>query len=155
MIAVLQRVSSASVHVGQEETGRIGTGLMILLGVMGSDEKQDAEYLAEKIARFRIFPDDEEKMNRDILEIKGRCLVVSQFTLCADWLRGRRPGFTKAASPEKGEEFYDYFCQRLRLAGVPVETGKFGAMMSVSLINEGPVTFVLDSQKKFLPDINK
>ncbi|MGC9513316.1 MAG: D-aminoacyl-tRNA deacylase [Fidelibacterota bacterium] len=155
MIAVLQRVSRASVRIGGEETGRIGTGLMILLGVMADDQKQDADYLAEKISRFRIFGDEENRMNRDILEIGGACLVVSQFTLCADWLKGRRPGFTKAASPEKGEELYEYFCERLRLSGIPVETGRFGAMMSVALVNEGPVTFILDSEKKFQRHINK
>ncbi|HBY18410.1 MAG TPA: D-tyrosyl-tRNA(Tyr) deacylase [Candidatus Marinimicrobia bacterium] len=155
MIAVLQRVSKASVSVGGEEIGRIGTGLMILLGVMADDQKRDADYLAEKISRFRIFADEEERMNRDILEIEGACLVVSQFTLCADWLKGRRPGFTQAASPEKGEELYEYFCECLRLAGIPVKTGRFGTMMSVSLVNEGPVTFVLDSEKKFLRHINK
>jgi len=155
MIAVLQRVSSASVTVDREEKGRIGTGLMILLGVMAEDQKRDADYLAEKISRFRIFADDENRMNRDILEIRGACLVVSQFTLCADWLKGRRPGFTKAAPPEKGEELYEYFCERLRMTGIPVKTGCFGAMMSVSLVNEGPVTFILDSERKFQPRINK
>ncbi|BFN38223.1 D-aminoacyl-tRNA deacylase [Fidelibacter multiformis] len=155
MIAVLQRVSRASVRIGGEETGRIGTGLMILLGVVADDQKQDADYLAEKISRFRIFGDEENRMNRDILEIGGACLVVSQFTLCADWLKGRRPGFTKAAPPEKGEELYEYFCERLRRSGIPVETGRFGAMMSVALVNEGPVTFILDSEKKFQRHINK
>jgi len=155
MIAVLQRVSRASVRIGGEETGRIGTGLMILLGVVADDQKQDADYLAEKISRFRIFGDEENRMNRDILEIGGACLVVSQFTLCADWLKGRRPGFTKAAPHEKGEELYEYFCERLRRSGIPVETGRFGAMMSVALVNEGPVTFILDSEKKFQRHINK
>ncbi|MDK2976493.1 MAG: D-aminoacyl-tRNA deacylase [Candidatus Marinimicrobia bacterium] len=155
MIAVLQRVSKASVTVGGEEIGQIGTGLMILLGVVADDQTRDADYLAEKISRFRIFGDEENQMNRDILEIGGACLVVSQFTLCADWLKGRRPGFTKAAPPEKGEELYKYFCEQLRRTGVPVETGRFGAMMSVSLVNEGPVTFVLDSKKKFHRHPNK
>lgn len=141
--------------VDGKEAGRVGHGLMILLGVMGTDEQKDVDFLVEKIVRFRIFADDEKKMNRDILETKGQCLVVSQFTLCADWLRGRRPGFTRAADPEKGEALYHYFCHQLHLAGVHVETGQFGAMMDVSLTNDGPVTFVLDSQLRFPPGINK
>ncbi|MDD3806681.1 MAG: D-aminoacyl-tRNA deacylase [Candidatus Marinimicrobia bacterium] len=148
MIAVIQRVSNASVKIANEKISQINTGLVILLGVMETDEAQDVVYLADKIAHFRIFPDEEDKMNRDILEIQGECLVISQFTLCANWLKGRRPSFTKAASPEKGEKFYTFFCKELHQAGISVKTGYFGAKMSVSLVNEGPVTFILDSQKK-------
>jgi D-tyrosyl-tRNA(Tyr) deacylase len=155
MIALLQRVKNSRVTVDGTEAGHIDLGLLILLGVMETDDEKDADFLAEKISCFRIFPDENEKMNLDIRQAGGKCLVVSQFTLCADWIRGRRPGFTAAAHPEKGETLYEYFCQRLRLNGIGVETGIFGAMMDVTLTNYGPVTFILDSNKKYPKNINK
>lgn len=155
MIALLQRVKNAHVTVDGKETGSIEKGLLILLGVMDTDEERDADFLAEKISGFRIFLDDNDKMNLDILQTGGKCLVVSQFTLCADWIRGRRPGFTAAAHPEKGETLYEYFCHQLSHKGIGVETGVFGAMMDVTLTNNGPVTFILDSDKKYPKNINK
>jgi D-tyrosyl-tRNA(Tyr) deacylase len=148
MIAVLQRVTSGRVTVDGTEVGSIGAGLVIFLGVMAEDEEADGEFLAQKIAGFRIFNDDEKKMNRSIQEVGGEALVVSQFTLCADWRKGRRPSFVHAAPPEKGEKLYLDFVQRLREQDVHVATGVFGAMMEVELVNDGPVTFVLDSKQK-------
>ncbi len=148
MIAVLQRVSSGSVTVDGTDVGTIGVGLVVFLGVMAEDEEADSEFLAQKIAGFRIFNDDQKKMNRSILEIKGEALVVSQFTLCANWRKGRRPSFVHAAPPEKGERLYLNFVRQLQARGLSVATGVFGAMMEVKLVNDGPVTFVLDSQQK-------
>lgn len=148
MIAVLQRVKESSVTVEGQRIAEIGAGLMILLGVFESDTEADADFLAAKSSVLRIFSDESGKMNRSILESGGSALVVSQFTLCGDWLKGRRPSFSKAASPEKGEKLYRYFCQQLEKAGIAVQTGRFGAMMDVALINDGPVTFVLDSKLK-------
>ncbi len=147
MIAVIQRVRQAKVTVSGKTAGKIGAGLCILLGVAVGDTNSDADFLADKIAGLRIFSDKNGKMNVSLKDISGSALVVSQFTLCGDWRKGRRPGFTKAAAPDDGERLYRYFCGQLQGLGIPVETGKFGAMMDVSLINEGPVTFVLDSQK--------
>lgn len=148
MIAVLQRVTSGRVTVDGAVVGSIGSGLVIFLGVMAEDEETDGEFLAQKIAGFRIFNDDEKKMNRSIQEVNGEALVVSQFTLCADWRKGRRPSFVHAAPPEKGEKLYLDFVRRLQEQGVSVATGVFGAMMEVELVNDGPVTFVLDSKQK-------
>ena len=148
MIAVIQRVSKADVKIDGRESGRIGRGLMILLGVARGDVEPDADFLADKIAGLRIFSDNEGKMNISLKDSGGSALVVSQFTLCGDWRKGRRPGFSGAASPEEGERLYNYFCRVLQETGIPVETGEFGAMMDVSLVNEGPVTFVLDSKQK-------
>ena len=148
MIAVLQRVTSGRVTVDGTEVGSIGAGLVIFLGVMAEDGEGDGEFLAQKIAGFRIFNDDERKMNRSIQEVDGEALVVSQFTLCADWRKGRRPSFVRAAPPEKGEKLYLDFVQQLKRHGIPVATGVFGAMMEVELVNDGPVTFVLDSKQK-------
>ncbi|NOZ74291.1 MAG: D-tyrosyl-tRNA(Tyr) deacylase [FCB group bacterium] len=147
MIAVIQRVSRAGVSVEGTVIGSINTGLVILLGVMDTDRDTDGKFLAEKIAHFRIFNDDQGKMNRSILDVKGSALVVSQFTLCGDWRKGRRPSFVHAATPELGKTLYQVFMDELRSQGVPVQQGQFGAMMDVELINDGPVTFVLDSQK--------
>ncbi|MBW6457693.1 MAG: D-tyrosyl-tRNA(Tyr) deacylase [FCB group bacterium] len=147
MIAVIQRVKQADVRIGERITGTIADGLCILLGIAKEDNEKDADFLADKITGLRIFPDDRDKMNRSLKDIGGAALVVSQFTLCGDWRKGRRPGFTNAAVPEEGERLYMYFCDCLRGMSVPVETGEFGAMMNVSLINTGPVTFVLDSKK--------
>ena len=148
MIAVLQRASAGRVNVGGRVTGEIGTGLVILLGVAQGDTEADAEFLADRIAGFRIFNDAEEKMNRSIRDVAGSALVISQFTLTGDWRKGRRPSFTSAAPPEEGERLYNYFCEQLRALEVPVQTGEFGAMMDVQLTNDGPVTFVMDSQNR-------
>ena len=148
MIAVLQRVSAGSVTVDDTITGAIETGLVILLGVAEDDTNADADWLAEKTAGLRIFEDEAGKMNRSILEVGGSALVISQFTLLADYRKGRRPSFIHAADPAKGEHLYDYFMARLDKLGVPIQKGHFGAMMSVDIRNEGPVTLVLDSRVK-------
>ncbi len=147
MVAVLQRASEGKVTVGDRVTGEIGRGLVILLGVKKGDTEGDADFLADKAAGFRIFSDENGKMNLSIRDVSGEALVISQFTLCGDWRKGRRPGFDKAAPPEEGKRLYEYFCEQLRKLEVPVETGEFGAMMDVSLVNEGPVTFVMDSRE--------
>jgi len=148
MIAVLQRASEGKVTVEDRITGKIGTGLVILLGVAQSDSEKDADFLADRIVGFRIFNDEEGKMNLSIRDVNGAALVVSQFTLAGDWRKGRRPSFTSAATPEEGKRLYEYFCRKLRQLEVPVQTGEFGAMMDVSLVNDGPVTFVMDSRKE-------
>ncbi|HHX74955.1 MAG TPA: D-tyrosyl-tRNA(Tyr) deacylase [Firmicutes bacterium] len=145
MRAVLQRVTAARVTVGEEETGSIGQGLLILLGVHADDTEADLQYLVEKCANLRIFPDTAGKLNLSLLDIGGSALVVSQFTLYADTRRGRRPGFTGAAGPKQAEQLYEEFCARLRALKIPVATGRFGAYMAVSLVNDGPVTIILDS----------
>ncbi len=143
MRAVLQRVSRASVTVEGKVTGEIGPGLMILICAMEGDTDAKADQLAAKIAKMRIFKDEAGKMNLSIRDIGGAALVVSQFTLAAD-LRGNRPGFSTAAKPDEGKRLYDYFSDRLRAEGVPVENGIFGADMDVSLNNDGPVTIWMD-----------
>ncbi len=148
MIAVIQRVYRADVTIEGRTSGCIDAGLVILLGVAVGDDETDADFLVDKISGLRIFSDDEGKMNISIKDISGSALVVSQFTLCGDWRKGRRPSFTNAARPDEGERLYEYFCKVLKVSGVPVETGEFGAMMDVSLVNNGPVTFVLDSKQK-------
>ena len=148
MIAVLQRASAGRVTVKDRVTGEIGTGLVILLGVAQGDTEADANFLADRIAGFRIFNDAEEKMNRSIRDVAGSVLVISQFTLAGDWRKGRRPSFTSAAPPEEGERLYNYFCDQLRALEIPVQTGEFGAMMEVQLTNDGPVTFVMDSRDR-------
>jgi len=144
MIAVLQRAKNASVRVDGEVTGRIDAGLVILLGVCNQDSEKDADYLAGKISGLRIFEDETGKMNLSVKEVGGGALVISQFTLCGDWRKGRRPSFTGAAAPEIAERLYRYFMERLQREEVPVQSGIFGAMMEVQLINNGPVTFVLE-----------
>ena len=146
MVTVLQRASEGKVTVDGRITGEIGTGLVILLGVTQEDKEKDADFLADRIAGFRIFNDEEGKMNLSIRDVGGVALVISQFTLAGNWRKGRRPSFTSAAPPEEGERLYEYFCEQLRKLEVPVETGEFGAMMDVSLVNDGPVTFVMDSR---------
>lgn len=143
MRAVLQRVSRASVTVEGRVTGEIGPGLMILICAMEGDTDAQADQLAAKIAKMRIFKDDAGKMNLSIRDIGGAALVVSQFTLAAD-LRGNRPGFSTAAKPDEGKRLYEYFSDRLRAEGLPVENGIFGADMDVSLNNDGPVTIWMD-----------
>jgi D-tyrosyl-tRNA(Tyr) deacylase len=149
MRAVVQRVSRAKVSVADEVTGEIGVGLMILLGVGKKDTSAVAAALAEKAANLRIFEDENEKMNRSLLDVKGAALVVSQFTLYGDARGGRRPSFISAAPPELAKALYEEFCAALRKLGVTVATGIFQAMMSVELVNEGPVTILLDSEKTF------
>ena len=148
MKAVIQRVSSASVSVDNTQISSINNGFLILLGVQQGDDEKDLEYLVNKTAGMRIFKDDKQHMNLSIKDVKGEALVVSQFTLCADTHKGRRPSFIHAAPPEIAEQMYQQFCEQLKVAGVPVQTGKFGAMMDVSLINDGPVTIILDSRDK-------
>ncbi|MDZ7820372.1 MAG: D-aminoacyl-tRNA deacylase [Candidatus Marinimicrobia bacterium] len=148
MIAVIQRVQKAEVRVQGKTAGSIGAGLCILLGVAEGDSETEADYLAGRIAGLRIFADGNGKMNVSLKDISGSALVVSQFTLCGEWRKGRRPGFTAAAKPGEAERLYQYFCRVLQGMAVPVETGVFGAMMQVSLVNDGPVTFVLDTEKQ-------
>jgi len=148
MIAVLQRARNAYVEVDGKTVGEIDHGLVILLGVFHDDKEEDADFLANKIAHFRIFNDENGKMNLSIKDVKGAALVISQFTLCADWRRGRRPSFVNAAPPEMGKKLYEYFMYKLKDLKIPVESGIFGAMMDVHLTNCGPVTFVLDSKFK-------
>ncbi len=147
MIAVIQRVSRASVTVEGRTAGAIGQGLLILLGVAKGDSDGEADWLAGKIGGLRIFNDEHGKMNRSCADAGGAMLVVSQFTLCGDCRKGRRPGFDRAADPAEATRLYDYFCRRLRQQGYRVETGVFGAMMDVELVNDGPVTFVLDTEQ--------
>lgn len=148
MRAVVQRVTEAKVTVDGQVTGQIQSGVMVLLGVTHSDTEQDAEYLAKKIAELRIFPDDEGRLNRGLAEAGGALLAVSQFTLYADCRKGRRPSFIAAAGPDQARALYDHFVKAARATGVPVETGVFQAMMQVSLVNDGPVTLVIDSPSK-------
>jgi D-aminoacyl-tRNA deacylase len=142
---VLQRVSEASVAVGGERVSEIGPGLLLLVGVATGDGEAQADWLAEKVAGLRIFNDENGKMNLSVRDVEGGVLAVSQFTLLADTRKGKRPSFVHAAPPEVAAPLFDYFCERLRAAGVsPVETGSFGAMMEVALVNDGPVTIVLE-----------
>ena len=145
MRAVIQRVSQSSVTVANREVGATGRGLVVLLGVAEGDSEQDARYLAEKVSHLRIFEDEAGKMNRSLLETGGSMLVVSQFTLLGDCRKGRRPSFVAAAGPEKAEKLYRYFVDRVRAIGVETATGQFRAMMQVSLVNEGPVTLIVES----------
>jgi len=145
---VLQRVKSARVQVAGEIVGSIGTGLLILLGVTHTDQPEDAEYLADKVIHLRIFPDEARRMNRSLAEAAGALLVVSQFTLYGDCRKGRRPGFDQAARPDQARALYEHFIERLKSRNVTVETGVFQAEMEIHLINDGPVTFILDSQPK-------
>jgi D-aminoacyl-tRNA deacylase len=149
MRAVVQRVSRAKVSVGDAVRGQIDAGLMILLGVGREDTTAVATALAEKAANLRIFEDQNGKMNLSLLDVKGAALVVSQFTLYGDARGGRRPSFIAAAPPELAKVLYEEFCEALRKLGVQVTTGTFQAMMSVELVNEGPVTILLDSERRF------
>ena len=145
MRAVIQRVKQSSVKTNNEIVGRIGRGLLVLLGVAKGDSVADADYLANKIINLRIFEDEDGKMNRSLLETGGELLAVSQFTLLADCRKGRRPSFIAAAEPEKAIELYEKFVDRVRQKGVGVQTGRFRAMMEVALINDGPVTVIIES----------
>src|SRR5579862_8921599 len=149
MRVVVQRVSRAQVTVDGEITGQIGLGLLVLLGVGRDDSEADAAYLAEKIIGLRVFEDDHGKMNLSMLEAGGSVLVVSQFTLYGDARRGKRPSFDAAAPPERARVLYEYFVQRIRAAGLGCETGRFQETMQVELVNDGPVTILLDSSRAF------
>ncbi len=149
MRAVVQRVSRAKVTVGGEVTGQIGLGLLVLLGVGQGDTEAAADYLADKVAGLRIFEDPGGKMNLAVADVGGAVLVVSQFTLHGDVRRGKRPSFDAAALPEQARRLYEYFVSRIRTAGLPCETGRFQEMMDVELVNQGPVTILLDSEKTF------
>ena len=147
MKAILQRVKFAKVEVGGETVGEIGQGFLVLLGVAKEDDKKEAEVLSNKIAGLRVFTDENDKMNLSLDDIGGEVLVISNFTLCAGCSHGRRPSFIAAARPEQAEPLYEYFCQRLRDAGVKkVAQGIFGADMAVSLLNDGPVTIDINSK---------
>ena len=148
MIAVLQRVTTGKVKIGDRIVGDIDNGLVILLGVHRDDKEEDIIFLADKVIGLRIFNDNNGKMNISLQDSDGSVLVISQFTLCGDWRKGRRPSFTKAADPDKGKLLYDEFIDAVRSRGINVETGEFGAAMDVSLVNSGPVTFVLDSHDR-------
>jgi len=148
MRAVIQKVSQASVTVSNQEVGQIDQGLVVLLGVTHDDTEADADYLARKITQLRIFEDDQGKMNLSLTDVKGSILSISQFTLYADTKKGRRPSFTDAAKPDEANQLYEYFNEQLRSYQVNVATGEFGAMMDVSLINNGPVTIIIDSDQQ-------
>jgi D-tyrosyl-tRNA(Tyr) deacylase len=149
MRVVLQRTSEAKVAIDGRISGKIGRGMVVLLGIEEADEPTDADWLCAKLAALRIFSDDAGKMNLCITDVGGAFLVVSQFTLHASYKKGNRPSFIRAAGPEKAIPLYDYFIRRLHeTSGCPVETGVFGAMMEVSLVNDGPVTIVMDSRNK-------
>ena len=149
MRAVLQRVAEASVQIDGREVGRIGRGILVLLGIGRDDLPEDAGQLAEKIVHLRIFPDQDDKMNHSVLEVGGGILVVSQFTLWGDCRKGRRPSYTDAAPPEQARTLYEHFIEQLKRFAIPVATGRFQEMMRVHLINVGPVTLMLDSRKHF------
>lgn len=149
MRAVVQRVSSASVTVAGEVVGRIGHGFLVLLGVAVDDTQADVIYMAHKLVGLRVFEDEEGKMNRSIGEVGGSMLMVSQFTLYGDCRKGRRPGFTEAAPPERAEQLYRQVVAEVRGQGIEVQTGRFQAHMQVALVNDGPVTLLIDSRKGF------
>jgi len=149
MRAVVQRVTSSTVEVDNQRVSEIAAGLLVLLGVGRDDDQSDADYLADKIINLRIFRDEAGKMNRGLAEAGGALLVISQFTLYGDTRKGRRPSYIAAAEPERANALYEYFVQRLRAQGIKVETGVFQAMMQVGLVNDGPVTILLDSRKLF------
>ena len=146
MRAVVQRVSESAVSIEGEKVGEIGSGLLVLLGVAGEDGEKDADFLAEKIANLRIFEDENGKLNKSLIETGGGMLVVSQFTLLGDCRKGRRPSFVRAAAPEKANALYEYFVGKVREKGVHTQTGRFRAMMDVSLVNSGPVTLIVESK---------
>jgi D-tyrosyl-tRNA(Tyr) deacylase len=149
MRAVVQRVSEASVSVAGEVVSRIGSGLLVLLGVGQGDTDEEADALAEKVVHLRVFPDEAGQMNRSVLEVHGELLVVSQFTLYGDCRRGRRPSYTEAAPPDEANRLYARFVLSAQQSGLIVREGVFRAMMDVSLVNSGPVTILLDSRKAF------
>lgn len=145
MRAILQRVSQAHVSVDGKIVGKIQRGLVVLLGIAPEDTPRQADWLAEKIVSLRLFPDQEGKMNTSLIDIQGQVLVISQFTVYGECQKGRRPSFTKAAAPEMAEPLYQYFLDACQMLGIPTEAGIFGASMQVSLVNDGPVTLILDT----------
>jgi len=147
MIAVIQRCSRANVKIGKNIVGQIRHGLVILLGVKKDDNEEDADFLVRKVSGLRIYNDSNEKMNLSIKDVDGSALVISQFTLCGDMKKGRRPSFIHAAPPKEGQRLYEYFISSLLKEGMPVESGEFGSMMDVELVNEGPATFILNSKE--------
>lgn len=147
MKALIQRVSEATVHVDGEEVSRIGSGLLILLGIENEDGENEIGRLAKKCAELRIFSDEAGKMNLSVIDVKGEALVVSQFTLSANCKKGRRPSFERAANPDLANEFYEMFCRELSSYGIPVRKGVFAAHMDVKLVNDGPVTIMLDTSE--------
>lgn len=149
MRAVIQRVNRAQVSVADEVVGRIGQGLLVLVGIARNDTQADADYLVQKILGLRIFDDESGKMNLPLAEAGGSILAVSQFTLYGDVRKGRRPSFDQAASPQMANELYEYFVRKIRESGIVCETGQFQAMMQVELVNDGPVTILLDSTRVF------
>lgn len=151
MRAVVQRVSSASVSIDGVVVSRIGAGLVVLAAVGRDDADADADYIVEKTVHLRVFPDTEGRFDRSVLDVGGSLLVVSQFTLYGDVRRGRRPSFTEAAPPDEAEGRFAALVERFRAAGVPIETGQFQAMMDVALVNDGPVTLILDSSDRYRP----
>ncbi len=148
MIALIQRVKRASVSIKGKTVNRIGKGILVLIGIEKNDTDKDMEFVANKILNLRIFPDSENKMNLSIIDIKGEILSISQFTLTAKIKKGRRPSFSEAMEPEKAKDFYDRFLKILSSSNIIVKDGVFGEMMNVELINEGPVTFIIDSKIK-------
>jgi D-tyrosyl-tRNA(Tyr) deacylase len=144
MKAIIQRAGKASVTVNSQVVGEIGKGIVVLLGISSDDTEQNADKMAEKVTNLRIFDDAEGKMNLSCLDIKGDALVISQFTLYGDCRKGRRPSYDKAARPDKAEQLYNYFVNKLKEYSLKIETGVFGAMMSVSIVNEGPVTLIIE-----------
>ncbi len=149
MRAVVQRVSRAHVRVDSKTVGQIGKGLVVLVGIAAGDTRETADYMVDKVASLRVFPDSVGKMNLSVEDVQGAVLAISQFTLLGGVRRGRRPSFTDAARPEEAEPLYDYLLKSLRSRGLKVETGVFGAMMEVELVNDGPVTILLDSERLF------
>ena len=147
MRTLIQRVNKASVQVDKKVVGRIDRGLLILLCAMAGDTEKDAQKLVSKMTKLRIFADENDKMNRSIIDISGAALVVSQFTLAADTTRGNRPGFSQAANPDDGRKLYEYVVKQIENSGIHVETGEFGANMQISLINDGPATFWIDTNQ--------
>jgi len=143
---VVQRVKSASVRVDDQIVGEIGNGLLLLVGIAETDRYEDLDFVANKCIELRIFRDSEGKMNRSLLDVQGEILSISQFTLLGDTRKGRRPSFVHAARPEKAEDYYNYFNNRLKARGISVKEGIFGAMMDVTLVNDGPVTIIVDSK---------
>ena len=149
MKALLQRVTGASVSIGGQVVGRIGKGLVVFVGVANGDTEKDAEYLAQKTVSLRIFSDEAGKFNLSSLDVRAELLVVSQFTLLADTRKGRRPSFTQAAPPPQAQELFEQFVKQVRATGLKVQTGRFQAYMQVEILNDGPVTILLDSREKF------
>ena len=149
MRAVIQRVRSASVEINSATSGGIDKGLLVLLGVSNRDTEKDVHFMADKVINLRIFPDADDKMNLSVKDLDGEILVVSQFTLYGDCRKGRRPSYNDAALPDKAEELYELFVATIKKSGLRIATGQFQTMMQVSLVNDGPVTILLDSEKQF------